>query len=163
MMTKALQKQLKAVFNHEILTLAKELELQMSTKLAESCKSKEPCKGTYNYFSSGITHTILAVGMADFECFHSIEFFIRFPNWLPGFLSVDFTAFDIILFVIVLMDIPKWWSDRQRNHDDQARITDNRTCYMCVCACVRARAHVRARALISLRKQNNEKLPLQEC
>jgi len=36
MMTKALKKQLKAVFNHEILTAAKELELQMSTKLAES-------------------------------------------------------------------------------------------------------------------------------
>ena len=80
MMTKALKKQLKAVFNHEILTLAKELELQMSTKLAESWKSKVPCKGTYNCFSSGITHTILAVGMADFECFHSIKFFIRFPN-----------------------------------------------------------------------------------
>ena len=63
MMTKALQKQLKAIFNHEILTTAKELELQMSTKLAESWKSKEPCKETYNCFSSGITHTILAVGM----------------------------------------------------------------------------------------------------
>jgi len=96
----------------------------MSTKLAESWKSKVPCKGTYNCFSSGITHTILAVGMADFECFHSIEFFIRFPNWLLGFLPVDFTAFDIILLpvdftafdiillVIVLMDIPKWWSNK---------------------------------------------------
>ena len=36
MMTKALQKQQKVIFNHEILTAAKELELQMSTKLAES-------------------------------------------------------------------------------------------------------------------------------
>ena len=36
MMTKALQKQLKGIFNHEILTAAKELELQISTKLAES-------------------------------------------------------------------------------------------------------------------------------
>ena len=34
MVTKALQKQLKGIFNHEILTAAKELELQMSTKLA---------------------------------------------------------------------------------------------------------------------------------
>ena len=111
-MTKALQKQLKGVFNHEILTATEELELQMSTKLAESCKSKGPCKGTYNYFSSGITHTILAVGMANFECFHSIDFFIRFPNWFLGFLPVDFTAFSIILLVIVLMDIPKWWSHK---------------------------------------------------
>jgi len=36
MMTKALQKQQKSIFNHEILTAAKELELHMSTKLAES-------------------------------------------------------------------------------------------------------------------------------
>ena len=72
MMTKALQKQLKAIFNHEILTTAKELQLQMSTKLAESWKSKVPCKGTYNCFSSGITHTILAIGMTDLENFHSI-------------------------------------------------------------------------------------------
>jgi len=63
--------------------------------------------------------------MTDFECFHSIEFFIRFPNWLMGFLPVDFTAFGIILLVIVLMAIPKWWSNKQRNHDDQAGITDN--------------------------------------
>ena len=66
MMTKALQKRLKAIFNHEILTAAKELELQVSTKLAESSKIKEPCKGTYNCFSSSITHTIFAVGMANF-------------------------------------------------------------------------------------------------
>ena len=126
MMTKALQKQQKSIFNHEILTAAKELELQMSTKLAESWKSKEPCKGIYNCFSSGITHTILAVGMTDFECFHSIEFFIRFPNWLLGFFPIVFTAFGIILLVIVLMDIPKWCSNKQQNHDDQAGITDNR-------------------------------------
>ena len=133
MMTKALQKQLKVIFNHEILTAAKELELQMSTKLAESQKSKEPCKGTYNCFSSSITHTILAVGMVDFKCFHNTKFFIRFPSWLLGLLPIDFIAFGIIL-LIVLMDIPKWWSDKQRNHDDQVGITDNRTCYMCVCA-----------------------------
>ena len=58
MMTKALQKQLKAIFNHEILTTAKELELQMSTKLAESCKSKEPCKG--------LTTTSLAASLIPF-------------------------------------------------------------------------------------------------
>ena len=108
MVTKALQKQLKGVFNHEILTAAKELELQMSTKLAEAWKSKEPCKGNYNCFSSGITHSILAVGMTDFECFHNIEFFIRFSNCLLGFLPIDFTSFGIILLVIVLMDILKW-------------------------------------------------------
>jgi len=85
----------------------------MSTKLAESWKSKEPCKGNYNYFSSGITHSILAVGMTDFECLHNIEFIIRFPNWLLGFLPIDFTAFSIIFLVIVLMDIPKWWSNKQ--------------------------------------------------
>ena len=93
----------------------------------------EACIGTYNCFSSGITHTILAVGMVDFKCFHNMKFFIRFPNWLLGFLPVDFTAFGIILLVIVLMDIPKWWSNKQRNDEDQAGITDNRTCYMCMC------------------------------
>jgi len=56
--------------------------------------------------------------MADFEGFHNIDFFIKFPNWLLGFLPVDFTAFGIIVLVIVLMGIPKWRSYKQRNHDD---------------------------------------------
>jgi len=51
--------------------------------------------------------------MADFECFHNIEFFIRFSNCLLGFLPIDFTSFGIILLVIVLMDIPKWWSNSE--------------------------------------------------
>jgi hypothetical protein len=40
--------------------------------------------------------------MADLEGFHNINFFIKFPNWLLGFLSIDFSGFGIIVLVIVL-------------------------------------------------------------
>ena len=94
----------------------------MSTKLAKSWKSKKPCMGTYNCFSGGIIHTLLAAGMEDFEGFHSID--------ILEFLPIDFTGFGIIVLIMVLMDVPKWWSHKQRNHDDQAGITDNGTCYI---------------------------------
>ena len=57
------------------------------------------------------------VGMADLEGFHDIDFFVSFPNLLLGFLLVEFSGIYRVLLVLVLMDAPKWWSDKQQNQE----------------------------------------------
>jgi hypothetical protein len=53
--------------------------------------------------------------MANFEGFHGINLFISFTNMLLGFLLVEFSGIYRVLLVLVLMDAPKWWSDKQQN------------------------------------------------
>jgi len=55
--------------------------------------------------------------MADLEGFHNIDFFVSFPNLLLGFLLVEFSGIYRVLLVLVLMDAPKWWSDKQQNQE----------------------------------------------
>ena len=59
----------------------------------------------------------LAAGMADLEGFHDIDFFVSFTNLLMRFLLVEFSGIYRVLLVLVLMDAPKWWSDKQQNQE----------------------------------------------
>ena len=55
--------------------------------------------------------------MADLEGFDGIDFFVNFTNLLLGFLLVEFSGIYRVLLVLVLMDAPKWWSDKQQNQE----------------------------------------------
>ena len=72
---------------------------------------------TYSCFPSHVAHTLLAAGVADVEGFHGIDFFVSFTNLLLGFHLVEFSGISRVLLVLVLMDAPKWWSDKQQNQE----------------------------------------------
>jgi len=53
--------------------------------------------------------------MTVLEGFHGIDFFVSFTNLLPGPLLVEFNGIYRVLLVLILMDAPKWWSNKQQN------------------------------------------------
>jgi hypothetical protein len=55
--------------------------------------------------------------MAILEGFHGLDFFVSFTNLLMRFLLVEFSGIYRVLLVLVLMDAPKWWSDKQQNQE----------------------------------------------
>ena len=68
-------------------------------------------------FSSRVAHTLLAAGMADLEGFHGIDFLVNFTNLLLEFHLIEFSGTYRVLLVLVLMDAPKWWLDKQQNQE----------------------------------------------